>query len=393
METHIMYRTRSILWLSALVQLLAVVGRQPSVAAQVRGSASITIEAESLVGSAQVTHGKLMPQNMQPFGSGWSGGSQLFWAGAQLGAELRLAFSTDVTGRYEIFLHFTRAPDYALVRASFDGAPWVTFNGYAANVSRDRALVAMRDLTPGPHELLLKVTNKDGPSQGLNVGIDRIELAALSAAATGNSSQNPSTLRNPAGSMTQAAGASMVEGGPLPVPVLRIPPAARIPLQTMTRGVEPLSAAERVSIMERATSRQLKGSPGQTLRVTASQPRILNKASIYLLTGSFEPTDSTDGAIRLYPDSTAGLLYRQVEPDQPHLLDCGVSLGAPGEIKLSADLFGKTTAMQLYKVSMPKGEQRLLVVLVPADTHMWVVIQPGGSTTFSIRYCELTPGK
>jgi hypothetical protein len=76
-------------------------------------------------------------------------------------AELRLTFASAMTGRYEIFLHFTRAPDYAFVRASFDGAPWTAFNGYAAMVTRDRALVGMRGLTPGGHEVLLKIVTKD----------------------------------------------------------------------------------------------------------------------------------------------------------------------------------------------------------------------------------------
>jgi len=336
--------------------------------AQGRSSPGITIEAESLVSSAQVTHGKVMTQNMQPFGAGWSGGSQLFWAGAQLGAELHLSFPIGTAGRYEIFVHFTRAPDYALVQASFDGAPFVSFNGYAPTVSRDRALVAMRDLTPGKHELLLKVTSKDGPSQGLNVGIDRIELAPVSAPLA-------------------------VEGRTRSVPVLKIPASAGPPPQTPAQGIEPLSASERNAIVQRATSRAVREVPGQPLRLTASEPRILHKASVYLLAGSFSPTESTDGSIFLYQNSKMGLSYRQVAPNQPHLLDCGVRLNQAGDIKLSADLFGNTTGLQLHKVSLPQGEQRLTVVLVPADSHVWVVIEPAGGTDFSVRYCELTPFK
>ena len=77
----------------------------------------------------------------------------------------------------------------------------------------------------------------------------------------------------------------------------------------------------------------------------------------------------------------------------PNRCCVGVRLGTPGDIKLSADLFGNTTGMQLYKVSLPQGEQRLAVVLVPAESHLWVVIEPVGSTNFSTRYCELTAFK
>jgi hypothetical protein len=136
----------------------------------------ISIEAESLIGSAKTTSGKVSMQDMRPFGPGWSGGSQLFWAVTEIGAELRLPFPVSAAGRYDIFLDFTRAPDFALVRASVDGAPPVSFNGYATVVTRDRALLGMRDLTPGAHEVLVKVTMKDGQSHGLNVGLDRIEL-------------------------------------------------------------------------------------------------------------------------------------------------------------------------------------------------------------------------
>lgn len=345
-----MHRTASILLLAAVVQL--------------RAPAGITIEAESLAGSAQATHGKVMPQDMQPFGAGWSGGSQLFWGGAELGAELNLTFTTGAAGRYEIFVHFTRAPDFALVRVSFDGAPFVSFNGYAPTVSRDRALVAMRDITPGKHELLLKVTSKDGSSKGLNVGIDRIELAPVGAAMT-------------------------VEGKTATVPVLTVP-ARKVPPPRPTAGtVEPLSASERNTIVQQAAARAVQEVPGQPLRLTASQPRILNKASVYLIAGSFSPAETTDGAIFLYENSKMGLSYRQVAPNQPHLLDCGVRLNKAGEIKLSADLFGNTTTMQLHKVSLPQGEQRLVVVLVPEDTHMWVVVEHAG-TDFLVRYCELT---
>src|SRR6185295_5411769 len=88
----------------------------------------------------------------------------------------QLTFRTAAAGRYQVFLDFTRAPDYGVVRASFDGAPNVSFNGYAPTVSRDRALLGVLDLPKGAHGLLVEVARKDGKSAGLYVGLDRVVL-------------------------------------------------------------------------------------------------------------------------------------------------------------------------------------------------------------------------
>src|SRR5262249_39723682 len=127
------------------------------------------------------THGRPVRQDMHPFGPGWSGDAQLFWSVGQPGAQLRLTFRTAVAGRYNVYLLFTRAPDYAFVRASFDGAPATSFNGYAPTVTRDSVFLGMLDLTPGLRELLVEVAMRDGKSSGLNVGLDRLELRPVGA--------------------------------------------------------------------------------------------------------------------------------------------------------------------------------------------------------------------
>jgi hypothetical protein len=137
----------------------------------------ISLEVESLLNSSTATHGGFVRrQDMRRFGAGWSGDAQLFWTVAQPGAQLELTFKTAVTGRYQAYLRFTRAPDYAFIRASFDGAQSTSFNGYAPQVSRDSAFLGMFDLTPGVRELLVEVVTKDGKSTGLNLGLDRIDL-------------------------------------------------------------------------------------------------------------------------------------------------------------------------------------------------------------------------
>jgi hypothetical protein len=375
----------------ALPLALVIVGQQRA-DGQARGPAPISIEAESLAGSAQVTQGKVVPQNMQPFGPGWSGGSQLFWGGTQLGAELRLSFTIAAAGRYDIFLHFTRAPDYAIVRASFDGAPWASFNGYATTVSRDRALVATRDLTPGAHELLLKVAMKAGQSQGLNVGLDRIALEPVSAPGSTGPSDNRTGAGRQIGALTQAVGASMVEGGKPPVPVLHIASGAAPEPQTIAQGIEPLPMSARISVTQQATSLPVN-SPGQPLRLSASTPRVSKRAYLALDKGYLHANEFTEGGIDVKANATLVLSYFQVEAKQPHLLDCGVSLPEPAEIRLTAPGWSATSEPQFSKISMPKGPQRLLAVLVPEEKSFHVVLEPIGLASFAVWYCELTPFK
>jgi hypothetical protein len=134
------------------------------------------LEAEGMIARAQVTHGKIGVQDMKTFGTGWGGNAQLFWEVSQDSAQLRLEPIVPVAGRFEVFVVFTKGPDFGLFRASFDGKTQILVNGYAPTVSRDRALVGMFDLIPGAHELLLSIDGRDSQSSAKYVGIDRIEL-------------------------------------------------------------------------------------------------------------------------------------------------------------------------------------------------------------------------
>ena len=372
--------------LSSAVLAQQRASRQPTSA-----GSSIIVEAESM--AAQVPHGKAVTQDMRPFGTGWGGDAQLFWAAAQIGAELNLSFTSTTTGRYEIFLHFTRAPDYAFVQASFDGAPWVGFNGYATTVSRGRALLAMRDLTPGLHELLVKVVMKDGPAKGLNVGLDRIELAPVGAAVPAGAAAGREGIAGQLGSLTQAAGASMVEGHST-VPVLRIDSDAD--MQSAATGrIEPLAMAARLSVVQRATSLPLN-SPGETIRLTASSPRVLQRADMKLANGVFSPDVFNDGWIGLSANGRVTLSYFEVVAQQPHLLECGVKLDTSADIRIlphTKSPKGMHPLQGASKLSLPAGDQRVLAVFVPGRTSFSVLIEPASGTPFSIKYCELTPFK
>ena len=246
MSLHTLVRTLGI----AVIVAPAVLAHQRVDRQMARPSNGLTFEAETLAGTAQASQGQVGVQNMRGFGSAWSGDAQLFWGGGQTGAQLRLVFTTSATGRYEVVLQITRAPDFAVVQARLDGAPPVTFDGYAPTVSRHRVSLGIRELTPGTHELRFAITEKNGQSSGFNVGLDRIELEAPP-------NSGPVT-RN--------------------VPVLQIPAGPASPeVSTEHRGVEPLPMNARVELTQKALSSTPTplGTPGAPLRAHAlrSDPR------------------------------------------------------------------------------------------------------------------------
>jgi hypothetical protein len=332
---------------------------------------------------------------MRPFGPGWSGDAQLFWIVNQLGAELRLTFSAAVTGRYEVFVHFTKAPDYSLVGASLDGATWVAFNGYATAVSRDRAFLAMRDLTPGAHELLLKVAMKEGSSRGLNVGIDRIELAPVGAAAARPGAAAPTGAFGQVGAISDAARAPVVLESARPrIPVLHIT-SADVPQERIEGGrIAPLPMPERIAVVQQATSSSVKNA-GEAVRLTAATPRVFRRAALGLSGGGFVFSDfADDGLIHVLPNGQMSIHVVMVEPKQPQLLDCGVYLQEPGDISLLATVNpGDESKQSVHNLSFPKGEQRLMSVFIPSFNSFTIFVKTTAQSGLRIHYCELTPFK
>jgi hypothetical protein len=349
---------------------------------------SLSVEAESLAGAAQVTQGKAVPQDMRPFGAGWSGDAQLFWGGAQIGSELRVLFPSNATGRYEVYLHFTKAPDFAFVQASFDGAPPVSFNGYATMVSRDRALLGMRDLTPGTHELLIKVTMKDGASKGLNVGLDRIEFVPVSASGPAGNPERRSGVAGQTGALTQAVGASMVEGGTPTIPVVHIDADAPPEPQSASESVEPLSMATRVMIAQKTTSQSPH--PGKPIHLSAETPSVAAEGTLNLYGGSaILYAYSKNGEIRIWGPASLQLSYPYLQPKKPYLLECGVRFQKDGgSVDLST--FANGEDKTLASISLPGGGQRMLVMLIPEKSHLSIKIKAAGKPV-EIRYCDLTP--
>lgn len=328
----------------------------------VRQSNALAIEAEALAGAAQATQGQVGVQNMRGFGSAWSGGAQLFWGGGQTGAQLRLVFTTTAAERYEVFLQFTRAPDFAVVQVRLDGAPPVTFDGYAPTVSRDRVSLGIRELTPGDHELRFAVTTKNRQSSGFNVGLDRIELEAP-----------PNT-----GTVGRS------------IPLVQIPAESASPEDASEhRGVEPLPMDTRVEVTQKAlsaTSTPL-GTPGDPLRLSARITKRVPSA-LRLRRGTLDTRK--DRSLMVLPaGAILDLYFEPVVPNRPHLLECGSSSSADAQVRFTART-GNTWVV-LATFSFVKGDDRLMAVVVPSQPRIELGLTTIKGTDFRVFYCELTP--
>ncbi|MCB1224238.1 MAG: VCBS repeat-containing protein [Verrucomicrobiales bacterium] len=137
------------------------------------------LEAETLPKQqALVSGGTLRPQPMTHFGSGWSGGSQLWWTGAKPGDTLTLTLPQVQPGTHDITLHATTAKDYARAKITLNGeiqeADFFTPQVLPAPPIQFRAV----PVSPTePLKITIEITgaNPDAKPSHM-IGIDRIEI-------------------------------------------------------------------------------------------------------------------------------------------------------------------------------------------------------------------------
>ena len=147
------------------------------------------IEFEDLVTSAKPSAGEVSRQDMRPFGRGWSRNAQMFWAAPPpVGNDwphLSVMYPVAVSGTYEMYLHYTKAPDYGQFNIYLDGKPAAYTNlrleGYASTVGREVAPLGKRLLNAGNHQLEVKTAGRAHDAQGSFVGLDYLELKRLDA--------------------------------------------------------------------------------------------------------------------------------------------------------------------------------------------------------------------
>jgi hypothetical protein len=119
------------------------------------------------------------PQGMFQYGAkGWSGEHQLAWYSKKVGQELSLPLPAQKPGKYELFAHYTKGHNYAIVQASFNG----TNMGGPLDLYSDKTVPTdVMDL--GPVTLteaapIFKITilDKNAASNGYQFGLDYLKL-------------------------------------------------------------------------------------------------------------------------------------------------------------------------------------------------------------------------
>lgn len=176
------------------------------VSAQRRLTRPGTWEGEHLVNSGKVTAkgGSVATQRMSGFGPGWSGDSQLFWGGGQVGAVLDLTIDIGEEGIYEVELHMTRAPDFGRLRIQVDGKDAAdVFDGYAPTVVPSGPVkIGSFDLQPGPRNIRFTIEGRNPNSSNYFAGIDFVRLHKIPVAASQTSQTQSSLEPTPKWSIT-----------------------------------------------------------------------------------------------------------------------------------------------------------------------------------------------
>jgi len=137
------------------------------------------LEAETLK-VLETKGGKAKTQGMGGFGNKWSGGSQLWWTGAQPGSTLTLALPVEKAGKFALKTVLTKARDYGICDIALDGKPVLTdFDGYNFPnvVLTDELDLGTHDLSAGEHKLTftIKGTNPQAVPNYM-VGLDYVKL-------------------------------------------------------------------------------------------------------------------------------------------------------------------------------------------------------------------------
>jgi hypothetical protein len=118
------------------------------------------------------------PQPMDGFFKDhWSGKRQLFGRG-DMGGQVTLALPVPRSGRQQLVVALTHAPDYGRLRFWLDGHPLPTaFDGYAPSVIPSGPIrLGIFDLGAGLHRFTVKIVGKDPQASGFAFGLDCLQL-------------------------------------------------------------------------------------------------------------------------------------------------------------------------------------------------------------------------
>ncbi|MEO1994445.1 MAG: DUF1592 domain-containing protein, partial [Planctomycetaceae bacterium] len=145
--------------------------------------------------------GSAAPQEMQSFGSDWSGNAQLFWQCPEPGLEITLSFEVTDAGSGLRFA-FTEAPDYGTFEVSLDDQTiGEAVDLYGPKVVHRKYEVSELDVTTGPHILKFTCVGRNDQSTDCFFGLDSIDITG----------REPASASEPAGRSNTDAVRSRLE--------------------------------------------------------------------------------------------------------------------------------------------------------------------------------------
>lgn len=124
------------------------------------------------------TNGNGIPhQEMQSFGSGWSGDKQIMWLGDDNGSELFTTnLSSPKSGLYTLKLGVTTAGDYGKMEVYFNGKSVGNHDCYSSGVNREELTFNGCAVNSGENTLVIQCVGKNAKSTSYLFGIDCITL-------------------------------------------------------------------------------------------------------------------------------------------------------------------------------------------------------------------------
>ncbi|MGV3663822.1 MAG: FG-GAP repeat domain-containing protein [Prosthecobacter sp.] len=145
------------------------------------GTGKVFDALEGEILAVTVSKGKTSVQSMKNFTAArWSGGSQLFWRGGDVGDTLEFEIEATATRDYMLESVFTVAPDYAIIQLMLDdkalGDPIDLYEPRKVATTGVLSQAAGR-LTAGKHKLALRITGANPSAEPKHyVGIDFVKL-------------------------------------------------------------------------------------------------------------------------------------------------------------------------------------------------------------------------
>ena len=122
--------------------------------------------------------GRIMKQEMFPYGKGWSNDHQLLWKAGAMGETLELQLPPQKAGKYILKTRYTKASTYGIFQATLDGVNIGPPVDNYAPILAAGTTIDLGEVTLAEGNPVLKVTvvGKNTASKGTDFGFDFLKL-------------------------------------------------------------------------------------------------------------------------------------------------------------------------------------------------------------------------